>query len=147
MHFSCNRLFSGVLQRFGLTYLVVGVTESQLMPRQFPDVITPLLDVTSSIMQWILAFICLGLHTLITFSLPVPGLAEQVKKKVISILSFDWSVLTQINDVFFLLSPILLGCPNGYLGPGGLADNASHPNCTGKARLKLTRAETSRVGK
>ena len=78
--FSFNQLFSGVLQRFGLTYLVVGVTESQLMPRQFPDVITPLLDVTSSIMQWILAFICLGLHTLITFSLPVPGLAEQVKK-------------------------------------------------------------------
>jgi len=89
----------GVLQRFGLTYLVVGVTESQLMPRQFPDVITPLLDVTSSIMQWILAFICLGLHTLITFSLPVPG------------------------------------CPNGYLGPGGLADNASHPNCTGGAAM------------
>lgn len=25
------------------------------------------------------------------------------------------------------------GCPTGYLGPGGLADNASHPDCTGGA--------------
>ena len=27
------------------------------------------------------------------------------------------------------------GCPTGYLGPGGLAENNSHPNCTGGAAM------------
>ena len=33
----------------------------------------------------------------------------------------------QFHDFFFYFS----GCPTGYLGPGGLANNASYPNCTG----------------
>ena len=34
----------GVLQRFGLTYIIVGCTEAMLLPRQFPEAISPWLD-------------------------------------------------------------------------------------------------------
>ena len=91
--------FPGVLQRFGLTYLVVGSVEAVMLPRQFPDVSAPLLDLTSSLWQWLLGLLCIIIHTLVTFQLPVPG------------------------------------CPQGYLGPGGLADNASSWNCTGGAAM------------
>lgn len=96
--------FPGVLQRFGVTYMVVGVMESLLLPRQYPDIslrgmLGPVLDLTSSLWQWLAALLCLGLHTAITFQLPVPG------------------------------------CPTGYLGPGGLADNKTHQNCTGGAAM------------
>lgn len=91
--------FPGVLQRFGLTYLIVGLAESALLPRQFPDVAHPVLDLTSSGWQWLLAGLCLTIHCFITFQLPVPG------------------------------------CPMAYLGPGGLADNATHRNCTGGAAM------------
>lgn len=36
----------------------------------------------------------------------------------------------QITLTFCLPVP---GCPTGYLGPGGLHNNSSHPNCTGGA--------------
>ena len=63
----------GVLQRFGLTYLIVGMTEALLLPRQFPDVISPVLDLTSSAWQWLVAVTCAALHLIITLQLPVPG--------------------------------------------------------------------------
>jgi len=96
--------FPGVLQRFGVTYMVVGVMESLLLPRQYPDIsirgaMGPVLDLTTSAWQWFAALLCLALHTVITFQLPVPG------------------------------------CPTGYLGPGGLAENRSHPKCTGGAAM------------
>ena len=62
----------GVLQRFGLTYLVVGLTEGLLLPRQYPEVSSPVQDLTSSPCQWLVAASCLTLHSLITFLLPVP---------------------------------------------------------------------------
>ena len=65
----------GVLQRFGLTYVVVGVAESLLLPRQFPEQspAPPLLDLTSSGWQWLAAVLSLGLYTAVTLLLPVPG--------------------------------------------------------------------------
>ena len=63
----------GVLQRFGLTYLVVGLTESLLLPRQYPEQAGPLLELSSSGWQWLVAGLCLALYSLITFLLPVPG--------------------------------------------------------------------------
>ena len=65
----------GVLQRFGLTYVVVGVAESLLLPRQFPEQspAPPLLDLTSSCWQWLAAVLSLGLYTAVTLLLPVPG--------------------------------------------------------------------------
>ena len=63
----------GVLQRFGLTYIIVGCTEAMLLPRQFPEAISPWLDLSCSVWQWLVALTCLGLHTLVTFSLHVPG--------------------------------------------------------------------------
>lgn len=86
----------GVLQRFGLSYLVVGVVEAILLPREYPTT-GWLVDLTSAGWQWMMTGGLIALHTGLTFQLPVPG------------------------------------CPTGYLGPGGLAENASHPNCTGGA--------------
>lgn len=63
----------GVLQRFGLTYIIVGCTEAMLLPRQFPEAISPWLDLRCSVWQWLVALTCLGLHTLVTFCLHVPG--------------------------------------------------------------------------
>ena len=65
----------GVLQRFGLTYVVVGVAESLLLPRQFPEQspAPQLLDLTSSGWQWLAALLSLGLYTAVTLLLPVPG--------------------------------------------------------------------------
>ena len=65
----------GVLQRFGLTYVVVGVAESLLLPRQFPEQspAPQLLDLTSSGWQWLAAVLSLGLYTAVTLLLPVPG--------------------------------------------------------------------------
>ena len=62
----------GVLQRFGLTYLIVGLTEALLLPRQYPEVSSPLLDLTSSPWQWLVAACCVSLYSLVTFLLPVP---------------------------------------------------------------------------
>jgi len=96
--------FPGVLQRFGLTYLVVGSMESLLLPRQYPDVsergmVGSILDLSSSLWQWLASLFCIALHIILTFQLPVPG------------------------------------CPLGYLGPGGLAENKTHQNCTGGAAM------------
>jgi len=94
----------GVLQRFGLTYLLVAVPEALLSTREIPPVVDRgsfgwMLDISMSGWQWFLMLITGGFHAAVTFLLPVPG------------------------------------CPTGYLGPGGLADNGSYPNCTGGAAM------------
>jgi len=95
----------GVLQRFGLSYLVVGLVESLLLPREYPSsashgrLSSLLLDMSTSGWQFAVMAALVALHTGLTFQLPVPG------------------------------------CPTGYLGPGGLAENNSHPNCTGGAAM------------
>jgi len=87
----------GVLQRFGVCYLVVGVVECWRLPRQYSSPPPPLADLTSAPVQWAATILSCVLHTLITMLLPVPG------------------------------------CPTGYLGPGGLAENGTHWSCTGGA--------------
>ncbi|XP_075217163.1 heparan-alpha-glucosaminide N-acetyltransferase-like [Lycorma delicatula] len=90
----------GVLQRLGLSYLIISSLESVLMNRQ-PNfqygrwVI--LQDILDSWIQWITVAFIVGLHTYISFYLKVPG------------------------------------CPEGYLGPGGLDDHGQFFNCTGGA--------------
>lgn len=49
----------------------------------------------------------------------------------VSILTTVWLIIT-----FYLHVP---GCPTGYLGPGGLHDDAKHFNCTGGAAGYLDR--------
>lgn len=34
----------------------------------------------------------------------------------------------------------VVGCPTGYLGPGGIGDGGRHPHCTGGAHLAIDRA-------
>ena len=56
----------------------MGVMESMLLPRQYPDisvrgVLGPVVDLTTSAWQWLAALLCLSLHSALTFQLPVPG--------------------------------------------------------------------------
>lgn len=87
----------GVLQRFGLAYLAVGLLEALQLPRQFSAPPALMADLYSAPWQWLAAATCVALQTCLTFFLQVPG------------------------------------CPTGYLGPGGKADNGTHWNCTGGA--------------
>lgn len=88
----------GVLQRFGLAYLSVGLLEAWQLPRQFTTPPShPMADIFLAPVQWLVAASCVVLHTSLTLLLPVPG------------------------------------CPTGYLGPGGRAENGTHWNCTGGA--------------
>lgn len=67
----------GVLQRFGLSYLLVAVPEAVLTPREFTNEADRgslgfMLDLTSAGCQWFLTFFVGGLHTAITLLMPVP---------------------------------------------------------------------------
>lgn len=63
----------GVLQRFGVSYLIVGLVECWKLPRQYNPVTSPgpWLDLSSSPLQWLLTLTFLLLHGLITFLVPV----------------------------------------------------------------------------
>ncbi|XP_023338546.1 heparan-alpha-glucosaminide N-acetyltransferase [Eurytemora carolleeae] len=94
----------GVLQRFGISYLLVGIPEALFLPREYIStegrgMFGCVLDFSSAGFQWFLTFLIGGAHAAVTFLLPVPG------------------------------------CPTGYLGPGGRAENGTHYNCTGGAAM------------
>ena len=99
----------GVLQRFGVAYLSVGLLQAALASRDLPE-LQPSFgedntvpwwwfarDMFACYKQWIIMSIVVLIHTLFTFLLPVQG------------------------------------CPKGYLGPGGLHDGGKYFNCTGGA--------------
>lgn len=94
------RIF-GVLQRFGVAYLVVssvfvilvrppGVAPQNRLKRSLYDIILLL-------PQWLVMLGIVGVYLLITFTLSVPG------------------------------------CPNGYMGPGGMHENGRFNSCIGGA--------------
>ncbi|XP_032670445.1 heparan-alpha-glucosaminide N-acetyltransferase-like [Odontomachus brunneus] len=93
----------GILQRLGITYLVVslmylGYTPSlqgQNSPRN--SVTRVLRDIQVLIPHWSLMLIFVIVHCGLTFGLAVPG------------------------------------CPTGYLGPGGIHEDGNYFNCTGGA--------------
>jgi heparan-alpha-glucosaminide N-acetyltransferase len=61
--------------------------------------------------------------------------------KEIFLYKFQWLVMMIITLVWLLITfamPVP-GCPTGYIGPGGLHENASHVNCTGGAAGYLDR--------
>lgn len=109
--FAQARVF-GVLQRFGVTYFIVGLI-IVFIPRVSRFVrsnseepsgpIKLLADILPYLYQWFVVLSLLALYLCIQFLLPVPG------------------------------------CPTGYLGPGGLADGGKHPNCTGGAHGYIDR--------
>ncbi|VEN54018.1 unnamed protein product [Callosobruchus maculatus] len=100
------RIF-GVLQRFGIAYLVVSLICILTMDRSSPDIDSEIdepsrlklyfSDILRTYVGWIFVIIITALHTIIIFSVAAPG------------------------------------CPSGYLGPGGLHQNRSYQNCTGGA--------------
>ncbi|XP_076619113.1 heparan-alpha-glucosaminide N-acetyltransferase isoform X1 [Colletes latitarsis] len=96
------RIF-GVLQRFGVTYLIVALTylcfaskrskKVQLNSPMFREV----QDLLLLLPQWCVMAVIVVVHCALTFCLDVPG------------------------------------CPTGYLGPGGLHDDGKHFDCVGGA--------------
>ncbi|KAG7207828.1 hypothetical protein KM043_009429 [Ampulex compressa] len=70
------RIF-GVLQRFGVTYLVVGLSFLYFMPKKTRKMQTPILrevqDVITLFPQWCLMIVILLVHSGITFGLAIPG--------------------------------------------------------------------------
>ena len=63
----------GVLQRFGLAYLAVGLLEALQLPRQFSAPPALMADLYSAPWQWLAAATCVALQTCLTFFLQVPG--------------------------------------------------------------------------
>ncbi|XP_020285905.1 heparan-alpha-glucosaminide N-acetyltransferase-like [Pseudomyrmex gracilis] len=96
------RIF-GVLQRFGITYLVVSLVYLCFTSRRMSNYTqnvsqTPLIrEVLSLLPHWCIMLIFAFVHLVLTFSLPVPD------------------------------------CPSGYLGPGGRHEDGEYFNCTGGA--------------
>lgn len=94
----------GVLQRFGVAYLVVASLQVLLRKHVTIDSEeqsrcwrTAFLDITSLSTQWSIMLILTAVHLFIVFFLPVPN------------------------------------CPHGYLGPGGLHEMGRYNNCIGGA--------------
>jgi len=50
---------------------------------------------------------------------------------------FQWAALLLIHFIWYIatFSYAAPGCPKGYIGPGGLADQGMYPNCTGGMAL------------
>ncbi|XP_059469043.1 heparan-alpha-glucosaminide N-acetyltransferase-like [Neocloeon triangulifer] len=66
----------GVLQRLGVAYIVVSVIEAfrmKLQSCQQPHRLAWLQDVADSWLQWVVVLVLVGIHTALTFALPVPG--------------------------------------------------------------------------
>lgn len=94
----------GVLQRFGIAYLIVASLQVLLRKHvaidseeQCHSWRTSFLDITSLSTQWIIMFVITAFHLLVVFWIPVPN------------------------------------CPSGYLGPGGMHEMGRHNNCIGGA--------------
>ena len=49
--------------------------------------------------------------------------------------ALQWAVMATLAAVYLCVEYLLPvpGCPTGYIGPGGLADNGAYPACTGGA--------------
>lgn len=71
-----NLRFMGVLQRLGISYMIIGTIESLLMPRQGLYAFGRCMvvqDILESWRQWIVVACLVVIHIVITFFLPVPG--------------------------------------------------------------------------
>ncbi|XP_011635284.1 heparan-alpha-glucosaminide N-acetyltransferase-like [Pogonomyrmex barbatus] len=96
------RIF-GVLQRFGVAYLFVGLMYLRLTPQQLKTdqnstrIVRESQDILNLLPHWIVMLCLVFTHCSLTFGLPVPG------------------------------------CPAGYLGPGGRHEDGEYFNCTGGA--------------
>ena len=102
----------GVLQRFAVSYLVVGTMEALLGKREEEEedgeatgVSKSLRDVLNAKWQWVVALTLVVIHELIVFE-----------------MDYD-------KD-----------CPKGYNGPGGLHDGGAYLKCTGGATGAVDRA-------
>lgn len=94
----------GVLQRFGIAYLVIASLQVLLRKQvaidteeQTRSLRTSFLDITSLSTQWIIMLVITAFHLVVIFFIPVPN------------------------------------CPSGYLGPGGIHEMARYNNCIGGA--------------
>ncbi|XP_054166903.1 heparan-alpha-glucosaminide N-acetyltransferase-like [Oppia nitens] len=91
----------GVLQRFGITYLVVGSSH-----------------VLSLLVHKGELFGALRIHQLVDI---IPFWPEWIVMSLMAVLHFALTFGWQFSPI----------CPQGYIGPGGLYDNMTHVHCTG----------------
>ena len=81
MQSKLSNCLSGVLQRFGIAYLIVGTVQALLAARELPRLDSEdeipwwwnFRDILSCLSQWAVMLIILTLHTYLTFFIPVPG--------------------------------------------------------------------------
>ena len=99
----------------------------------------PELRVPSVLSYFASATLVLGL---VDALVPVGALPEAAPTSMGAALYVDfgryfwqWAAMLALGAVYLLVSFFLPvpGCPTGYLGPGGLADQGAHPACTGGA--------------
>ena len=109
-----NLRIMGVLQRFAISYFVCAMLE--IIQLHFRGYIYPIEESFEQV-SW------------------------KSKFKEIFLYKFQCIVMTIITIVWLLITFVMPipGCPTGYVGPGGLHDNASHVNCTGGAAGYLDR--------
>ncbi|RWS10579.1 Heparan-alpha-glucosaminide N-acetyltransferase-like protein [Dinothrombium tinctorium] len=103
----------GVLQRFAICYLLVALSHTYSLLRMRQNNMSQLPETNYSIAHY---FIDIYPYW------------------------FEWLFITFLSMIYFLITFVWNysdNCPIGYQGPGGLYDNASHPNCTGGAARAL----------
>lgn len=110
----------GVLQYFAMSYLVVGLLETFLHPSQLYESYNEDKEKKSRKVETLMDALEVDIK---------PYLAQ-------------WLVMIILAVVYFCLQSFLVldeGCPAGYIGAGGLADNGKYSGlgCTGGAHRKL----------
>lgn len=97
----------GVLQRFGFAYLIVGLLQATFAQRELPTLSDQHMEENTIPFWW--------------------------PFRDIKACMFQWFIMACIVAFHTLLTFFLPvpGCPTGYLGPGGLHQNATFFNCTG----------------
>ena len=136
-----NMRLMGVLQRFGLSYLIVGLIllyTPKLGPGRDAALATasrqPLDDSAAAAAVVAMdeasdAVQPAGLREALRALLAQPSLREYVHH------AWEYLVVLCLVVVHLLVTFCLPvpGCPTGYLGPGGIADGGQFPNCVGGA--------------
>ena len=120
----------GVLQRFAISYCIVGLAEVALAKRKEPSQNGTVLYEPSS------------QNSNESYGIPIDQSWAYIFRDVFE-LTWHWLLVTTIlfvHSCITFLMPLPNQCPKGYLGPGGLHDGGKYFNCTGGAAvIKNTR--------
>ncbi|CAB0037489.1 unnamed protein product [Trichogramma brassicae] len=120
------RIF-GVLQRFAVAYLFVGIIYASMYRMDSKNLSGRLFgDVLILLPQWFVALAVLAAHCAITFLLQVPGCPKYVNMFGAAVIKYAIEFI-RINQLSFNYP-----C-RGYLGPGGYHEEGKYFECAGGA--------------